>query len=141
MALEIQTAVFKLYMDIKDYEPDNRQNWYTQWCPVSFAVTSDFMNYHKDNDEILLSCEVDSLVEQIDNLLHKRKTENVSCIEPDLEFFFYPPGPNNDCAGGYMEVRIAFWSNDGLTADSLHICLDEKEAKIIRDYLLTVQNK
>lgn len=123
MALEIQTAVFKLYIDIQDYVSGNREDWDNQWCHVSFSVTSDFMNYHIDTAEILLSCEVDSLIEQINNLLHKRKAQDVSCIEPDLEFIFYPESSDNDCCGGYMEIRIAFWGKGALTADSLHICL------------------
>lgn len=139
MGFEIQTDVFKIYLDIKGYQKSTKERWDVQWCKVDFRVISDFMNYHIPSAEILLSCEVESLVSQIDNLIHGRRTENISCIEPDLEFEFFPASSENDCCGEYMEIIIGFWSKGAFTADNLHICLDKKEAELLINYLKMVQ--
>ena len=65
MWLEIDADGIRVNLQIKGYKPSNEDNWYSNWCNCDFLFTSgDWLNYHKENDEVLLSCEVEELAEE-----------------------------------------------------------------------------
>ena len=80
-------------MRIKGYEPSEKDKWDYQWCDVDFSfIGESWLNYQRDNDEVLLSCEVEELAQALDDLLADRLLEvkTIECIEPDFNFILHP---------------------------------------------------
>ena len=43
-------------LKIHGYRPTNKDNWDSEWCRCDFLFSSgDWLNYHKENDEVLLA--------------------------------------------------------------------------------------
>lgn len=140
------------YLKIKGYTKSTKDEWDCQWCNCDFAFMSgDWLNYHKEDDEVLLSCEVEELAEKLTKLLEDELTENteIICIEPDFIFKLYPKrdfrkDPNvthvqkgYEIADIYMEWEIFFW-NEGLTDNRLTLTFGREEIEALRNYLLEV---
>ena len=110
--------------------------------------------YHKEDDTVLLSCEVESLEEALTKLLNNEmlEVEEIVCIEPDFNFILYPQKdrrkdpkytyiqPGYEIQDIYFEWKIYFW-NQGLTDNYLSITLDREEIKSLRDYLTSIIKK
>lgn len=142
-------------LEVRGYQPPSHDDWDVQWCKVDFSFCSgEWLNYHKENDEVLLSCEVKTLAENIQQLLNdelKEETE-ISCIEPDFGFVLQPKRDLREdpkyvyiregleIADVYMEWVVSFW-NDGLTCNYLSVTLDRKDLTILLAYLNYVIGK
>lgn len=139
-------------MRIKGYEPSEKDKWDYQWCDVDFSfVGESWLNYQRDNDEVLLSCEVEELAQALDDLLADRLSEvkTIECIEPDFNFILHPKRDlRNDpkytyikkgyeIADIYMEMKIFFW-NGGLTDNYLSLTFDRNDIQYLKNYLLWV---
>lgn len=139
-------------MRIKGYEPSEKDKWDYQWCDVDFSfVGESWLNYQRDNDEVLLSCEVEELAQALDDLLADRLSEvkTIECIEPDFNFILHPKRDlRNDpkytyikkgyeIADIYMEMKIFFW-NGGLTDNYLSLTFDRSDIQYLKNYLLWV---
>lgn len=94
MALSLNIDGMEIYLDIKGYEKTNSENWDDTWCNVDFSFRfQGCINYSKNDAEILLACEVESLEEILTELLEDRlqQTKSVySFIERDFNFELYP---------------------------------------------------
>lgn len=148
--LELDIDGIFVKLQIKNYKQTNEENWDSEWCKCDFSFSSGgVFNYHKENDEVLLSSEIDNLIEQFTKLLDNKildKTEIV-CIEPDFVFNLYPQKdlredykytyikPGYEIKDIYLEWRFYFW-NEGLTNNYLTVTLDRDEILKFRDYLL-----
>ena len=155
MRLKIDLNGILLRLNIKDYEPSQQDRWDCQWCHVDFSFSSySWLDYHQENDEVLLSCEVETLAESLDKLLNDEITEitELPCIEPDFNFVLYPKRDLRDdhkyiyvregyeIADIYMEWITTFWS-DGLTGNYLSVTLDRDDIHILLCYLNYVTGK
>lgn len=102
------------------------EEWDSEWCRCDFLFASgDWLNYHKENDEVLL------------------------CIEPDFVFELYPQmdlredpkytyvQPGYEIQDIYVEWKIYFW-HGGLTDNYLTITLGREDIARLRDYLKLV---
>lgn len=140
------------YLKIKGYTKSTKDEWDCQWCNCDFAFKSgDWLNYHKEDDEVLLSCEVEELTDKLTKLLEDELTENteIICIEPDFIFKLYPKrdlrkDPNvthvqkgYEIADIYMEWEI-FFGNEGLTDNRLTLTFGREEIEALRNYLVEV---
>lgn len=140
---------------IKGYTPSSHDEWDSQWCKVDFSFSSDdWLNYHKENDEVLLSCEVEELAAQIEKLLcdELEEVKELPCIEPDFTFRLNPKRDlrkdprytyiREGCefADSYIEWTITFW-HDGLTANYLSLTLDQDDMQLLLKYLYLVMGK
>ena len=152
MRFECDISGIMVKLQINGYKPTNKDNWYSEWCKCDFSFSSDnWLNYHKENDEVLLSSEVKELAEAFTKLLDNQFSEEteITCIEPDFIFKLYPQTdlrnnpnylyiqPGCEIQDIYIEWKIYFW-NDGLTDNYLTITLDRKEITSLRDYLVSV---
>lgn len=155
MWLEMDVSGIEVKLQIKGYRPATKENWDSNWCRCDFLFASgDWLNYHKEDDEVLLSCEVEELEESLTKLLNNELSEvkEIDCIEPDFVFMLYPQRdlredpkytyvqPGYEMADIYVEWQIYFW-NQGLTANYLTITLDREEIVQLRDYFSDVINK
>ena len=154
MWLEIDASGIETKLRINGYTPSMKGIWDSQWCKCDFLFLSgDWLNYHKENDEVLLSSEVEELEESLTKLLNNELLEmkEISCIEPDFVFELYPQSdrrddpkyiyvrPGYEIADIYLEWKIYFW-NQGLTDNYLTITLGREEIVSLRDYLSVVIN-
>jgi hypothetical protein len=155
MWFECDISGIKVKLQINGYKPTNEDNWDNNWCKCDFSFSSGvWLNYHKENDEVLLSSEVKYLAEAFTELLDNKLSEEkeITCMEPDFIFKLFPQTdlrnnpkylyirPGCEIQDIYIEWKIYFW-NEGLTDNYLTITLDRKEIACLRDYLSLVINR
>lgn len=155
MWFEIDASGIKIKLQINGYKPTNKENWDSEWCRCDFLFTSgDWLNYHKENDEVLLCSEIDELAETLTELLDNRILEEreMLCIEPDFIFKLYPETdsrdnpqytyiqPGYEIQDIYLEWRIYFWY-EGHTDNYLTITFDRDKIESFRDYLVLVGSR
>ncbi len=155
MWFKLDASGIKINLQIKNYKLTNRKNWDREWCHCDFLFYSDnWLNYHKENDEVLLCCEIDEISEALTRLLDNKIIEEkeIICIEPDFIFKLFPQKdlrddarytyvkPGYEIQDIYLEWRIYFW-DDGLTDNYLTITLYRDEITRFRDYIELVRNQ
>lgn len=137
-------------LQINKYHPtsdEEGEEWYSHWCEVDYSFTSkDWLNYHGNQDEVLLSGEVEMLEKALTALLRDQipEVEVFSCVEPDFKFILHPKRdrrkdgvicrPGLEIADIYLEWEIYFW-DEGLTDNHLTIVLERNSIRAFRDYL------
>ena len=154
MWFEIDAGGIRIKLRIRGYRPSNKDNWDSEWCKCDFAFSSgDWLNYHKENDEILLSYEVEQLAKSLTELLANKLMEEteITCIEPDFIFKLFPKKdlrndpkyiyvrPGCELQDIYLEWKIYFWDG-GLTDNFLTVTLDREEIIKLRDYLAFISS-
>lgn len=155
MCLEIDVSGIKIKLKINGYKLTDKENWDIKWCRCDFLFSSgNWLNYHKENDEVLLCSEIDELVEALTELLDNKISEikEISCVEPDFVFKLYPETdlrddskytyiqPGYNIQDIYLEWKIYFWDK-GLTDNYLTITFNRDEIACLRDYLVLVKNQ
>lgn len=156
MWFEIDASGIKIKFQINGYQPTNKYNWDSEWCRCDFLFSSgDWLNYHKENDEVLLSIEVDELEEKLSKLLDNKllEIEEMTCIEPDFIFKLYPQIDLRDdfkytdvqqeyeIQDIHLEWKIFFWHGVVLTDNYITITLNREGIESLRDYLSDVINR
>lgn len=149
MWFEIDADGIKVKLQITGYTPANKDNWDSEWCKCDFLFSSgEWLNYHKENDEVLLCCEIEELAESLTDLIDDKLSgdKEIICIEPDFIFKLYPKKhlrenpnytyiqPGCEIQDAYLEWKIYFW-NEGLTNNYLTVTLDRDNMVKFRDYL------
>ena len=134
---------------ITGYHPSTRENWDCEWCNVDLSmIAPHWLDYHIDNQEIMLCCEVESLKKGIDDLLEDRLTEKkeISFIEPDLSFHLFPRedlrknpevsyvAPGHEWTEVDADLEVHTW-NHGLTENRIMTCFSRDELGILLCYL------
>ena len=153
MNFEININGIDVKLNIRNYKLGNREE-FSDWCRCDFSLTSgDWLNYYVEDDELLLSSEVDELENNL-TLLIENKFSDVAfmpCIEPDFCFILHPQkdlredskytyvAPGYEVEDIYLEWRIYFW-HDGLTDNFLSLRFNRDEIIKFRDYLSDVRN-
>lgn len=152
MYMEMDISGIVVRLRIKGYESSTKEVWDSQWCKCDFSFHSgDWLNYHKENDEVLLSCEVEELENVLTKLLDDEIEEirEIRCVEPDFVFMLHPKRdlrkdpsytyiqPGYEIADIYLEWKIYFW-HEGLTDNFLTVTLERDEIIRFRDYLSSV---
>ena len=150
--MEMDVRGIHVKLKIKGYESSENGSWDARWCKCDHAFCSgDWLNYHKEDDEILLSCEVEELEVSLTKLLNDELSEikEICCMEPDYIFTLYPKkdlrkDPNYTyLQPGYeikdicVEWKVYFWY-EGLTDNFLTVTLKREEIIRFRDYLSSV---
>lgn len=152
MWFEIDASGIEVKLQINGYKPTDKDNWDSEWCRCDFLFASgDWLNYHKENDEVLLCSEVEELADAFTELLDNKLSEvkKIICIEPDFVFELYPQmdlredpkytyvQPGYEIQDIYVEWKIYFW-HGGLTDNYLTITLGREDVARLRDYLKLV---
>ena len=149
LRLKIDLDGILLRLKIVGYKSSTQKEWDDKWCRVDFSVFSPkWLDYYIENDEVLLSCEVETLADSIDKLLNDKLDEitEIDCIEPDFKFILHPKRDlrndlkyiyvreGHEIADIYMEWIVTFW-NGGLTDNYLSVTLYREDMKILLVYL------
>ena len=137
MSLSLNVEGINIYLKINNYNPSNIENLYSDWCKCDFMFNSgDWLNYHKENDEIFLCCEVEELEATLTMLLNGELAEDkeISFIEPDFTFYINTTKSDQITEPYWIDWQIHFW-HEGLTANYLSVTLDKEDIIMLRDYL------
>lgn len=153
MCFEININGIDVKLNIQNYQMDNSDD-FSDWCRCDFYLNSgNWLKYHLEDDELLLSSEVDKLEENLTLLIENKLTDItfMPCIEPDFCFILYPKRdlrddpkytyvqPGYEIEDIFLEWRIYFW-NEGLTDNFLNLRFNKDEIIKFRDYLRKVKN-
>lgn len=155
MWFKLDLSGIEMKMRIKGYEPSERGKWDYQWCNVDFSFIGGYwLNYHKDNDQILLSCEVEELAQALDDLLLDKLSEvgTIEYIEPYFNFILHPKRDLRkdskyiyiqkgcEIVDIYMSMKVFFW-HEGITDNFISLTFDRSDIQYFRNYLLLVMGK
>lgn len=150
MVIDARGITVKL--KINGYQPSRKEGWESQWCRCDYSFCSDdWLHYSRENDEVLLSREVEELEDSLTGLLNNEPEEitELRCVEPDYVFRLHPKRdlrkdpsytyipPGYEFADIYVEWQVFFW-HDGLTDNFLTVTLGRSEIVQLRDYLSDV---
>lgn len=153
MSFEINIKGIDVKLNIRNYKLYNRDD-FSDWCRCDFSLTSgDWLKYYVEDDELILSSEVDELEKNLTFLLENKFSDifEMPCIEPDFCFILHPQkdlrenpkytyvAPGYEVEDIYLEWRIYFW-HDGLTDNFLNLRFNRDEIIKFRDYLSDVRN-
>lgn len=153
--MRIDVASIIIDFLVKGYRKSTRENWDDLWCKCDFSFRSNnWLNYQSVDNEVLLSCEVEELENNLTQLLDGKITEKtvIEPIEPDFKFILYPEEdlrnnpnytyvqPGYEIVDIYLEWKVYFW-HEGLTDNHLTVTLDRTEITALRDYLRSVIKK
>ncbi len=153
MWIKLNLDGIDFHFQITGYQKSNRDNWDEQWCKVDVTLQSpNWIDYHISSD-ILLSCEVEELRDNIEKLIQDLLTEQeeLEFIEPDLTFVLNPKKDLRDSGRYsyidleheivdiYADLHVHFW-NGGLTANYISLCFDRSDLEKLLVYLRLTTN-
>lgn len=149
MVFERVIGGIEIMLRIDNYRSPSIKGFENSWCDCGYSFKlGDVLQYHKNHDEILMSEEVDLLVDSFTDLLNGKieTPTELSMTEPDFVFWLYPIkdlrtdpkytyiAPGYEMQDVYAEWRIYFWNN-GITDNFLSITLDRDNIVSFRDFL------
>lgn len=152
MWLKLNLDGIVLSLRIRQYKKVKADDWDSTWCKTDFSFMSEpWLNYSKEDDEVLLAREVDELVEALEKLLTDQLYEptELTCIEPDFIFELNPKEdlrknprylyiqPGCEIADIDLEWKVFFW-NEGLTGNYLSVALARPDIECLLTYLKVV---
>ncbi len=123
-----------------------------KWCKVDLILQSDkWLSYRSLGEEMLMSFEVEMLVEQIDALLNDKLKDiwEYECTEPDLMFSLQPKrdlrrdlsykyvAPGHEIKDIFMDFSLVFW-NGTVTKNRLTLTFFRKQLIALNNYLKLV---
>lgn len=138
MKLNLDIDGMKFSIKIEEYRPNQDEDGNFVKATYSFEF-QDIIKYHKERDEVFLSCEIDKLIEYMEQLLNDELSEITSydCIEPDFEFIFNPKYNNIDID---LELRVYLY-NPLLTCNYFSVLFNREQIKELHTYLSLITNK
>ena len=152
MWLKLNLDGIVLSLRIRQYKKVKADDWDSTWCKTDFSFMSEpWLNYSKEDDEVLLAREVDELVEALEKLLTDQLYEptELTCIEPDFIFELNPKEdlrknprylyiqPGCEMADIDLEWKVFFWY-EGLTGNYLSVALARPDIECLLTYLKVV---
>ena len=144
MPLNFNIDGINVYLKINNYRHSNKENWDSLWCNCDFMFNSgDWLNYHRENNEIILCSEIEELESTFTMLLNGEIVEDkeITLLEPDFVFQLYPQKASSNIISDILvDWRVYFWHGE-LTANYLSVTLDREEIIMLRDYLSNVIKK
>lgn len=155
MWLKLDLEGMKLELQIKGYQPSNIENRNDQWCKVDFSFRfQECINYSRQDDEVFLSCEIETLESKLDDFIEDKikEKETLDFLEPDFEFVFFPnynkgesgastyAAPEHEMSVAIVEWKVNLWCH-GLTDNYFSNSLVKEECIVFRDYLRLVMGK
>lgn len=152
MWLKIDSDGIIAKLQIRKYknETERAGDDYGCWCEVSYSFSSEpWLNYHAENEELLLSIEVDELAQSLDDFINDRFTEEIAEGFYELEFcFIFSPKQELIVENGAREIidismewQVFFWHDDPFTENHLSVTLGREDIIHLRNYLYLIMGK
>ena len=153
MWIKLDLDGMRVEFEINNYKAN--QNLDGNWTKVSYNYNfKDVIKYSSQDAEILLSCEIDELRDDLEKLLNDELTDikKIDCIEPDLEFELHPKFDlRNDskliCAKSgkeivdiYMELKVNLWNSE-LTSNYFSTTFSRDAIEYLFIYLSLITKK
>ena len=151
MRLYLDVDGIDLYLQITQYRKSAEEYQDEEWCQVEFTLQSrEWLNYQMGPTEAMLCYEVEHLRDRIEELLNGKldSPEEVSCIEPDFEFHFFPEAdcrenpnvlyvkPGCEIIEATMDWIVSFYDGNGaLTSNRLFLSLNRTDLEKLVCYL------
>ena len=132
-------------LEIRQYRTPSKDDKWDNWCKCDMRVkVGDYLDYSVLDDEFLMSCEVLSLLRELEKLLGGEITRNKSIgfIEPDLTFEMYPRSMiGRDEIDVWVELLIALRRSDtNYNGAVLTLPLERGNIESLLEYLKGVTN-
>ena len=155
MWLRLDLSGIELSLQIRNYAKPLKDDEDSTWCKTDFSfVSSGWLNYRKENDEVFLAWEIEALAKSLDDLLNDRleSPAEFNCIEPDFNFILNPKNdlrldpkvlyvrPGCEIVDIDMEWKISFW-HEGLTDNYLSVTLDRPHIECLLLYMRLVMGE
>lgn len=155
MWLKLDLSGINFEFRILHYVKSTKEKWDDEWCSIGIAYQSGkWLNYVRDSDDTLLSCEIETILDNLSDLLDDRLefSKQIEFIEPDFALIFNPKkdltkdarytyiAPGYEIEDIDMEWRIFFW-NDGLTENYLSLRFYREDLIYLQKYLSLITGK
>lgn len=139
MWLRLDLDGVEMRLRIRDYVQSTEDGWHREWCSIDFHLQSKWINYPRNDAELLLSVEVESLRDDLEAVFDGRIIRNfeVRHVEPDLRFFFTVFDKDGRRVTPMADLRVSFW-NHGLTNNYLSLRFDVADLDALWQYLRLV---
>lgn len=150
MAFQRTVDGIEIMLSVDNYKNPKIAEFENSWCKCSFSFKmGDMINVHLENDETLMSEEIDTLVEVLTDLINEKIEEVQECsfVERYFSFLLYPVkdlrenpectyvAPGYEFQDIYLEWRIYLWKS-GYNLDSyLSVTLYREDIIALRNYL------
>lgn len=155
MEFKLNACGIDIVLKITQYHKPEDEDDYS-FCNCSYSFSSGkWLNYSKNNDEIIACFELEYLIEKLQALLDDKlkRDESIELIEPDFSFDLKTKRDlRKDKSYEYIaegfEIEdvslcwnIHLWDEDGgLTDNFLSICLYRKDIEKLLEYLKKVKS-
>lgn len=155
-ALKLNIDGIEMIMQIKNYiKPNDEDEYSDNWTKTNFSLKSgNWLKYNFDR-EVLLSSDIDYLVDMLEKSLNYEFKEavTVSFPEPDFSFELYPVLDLRTCDNIlyvregcelqdiFSEFEIHFWDSGILTGNKLCLTLSKDIMEIFVLYLKLISGK
>lgn len=142
MWLRLNIEGIVLYFRIRGYEPSKEHGWEDQWCSVDLSIEArGYLDYKIEDNVILLSAEVENLVDNLEKLLNGdlNEVEIIEFLEPYFEFILQPDEDSKKSIQ-YVSMKwvVYFWNDGAPTSNYLSIELCREEIDYLYHYLKLV---
>ena len=137
MWIKLNLDGIDFHFRISQYEKSTQERWDVQWCSVDLTLQCTNCLDYKISSEILLSCEVEDIRDNINRLLHNeiQDISELDFIEPDLTFVLIPKkDTGHEILNVAANMHIHLW-DDGLTENYISVCFDRDNLKRLLTYL------
>lgn len=133
----------ELKLDIRGYDKDYDKVADNAWCECDFSFkASPWLDYEINNDELLLSSEVDELSKLLTMHLNGELSEDIEyfCLESDFVFKFYQERNIVDGKDICLEWCVYLW-HDYWTENFMTFTLFREDIEKLRDYLMSIKKE
>ena len=140
MYLKLDLEGITLHLKISGYVAQRQRETYQDWCSIELLfVSPDWFNCSIDGS-MLTSDEIDSLTDDLEELLSGELEEKkcIDFLEPDFCFELNPKSASNDDIS--LNLKVMFW-NGCPTSSYLCLVMKRSEIEIFLLYLKLVTKR
>ena len=152
LRLDLSKTIF--YFKVSGYVKSTKLDWDNKWCITDGCIENPYL--HIDiQGEVLLSSEIDSLADGLDDLLNGRLSDTriIECVEPVLSFVLYSKEDlrkkspllsmqeERDIKDVCAKMIVHLWADGALTENSIHLSLTRYDIQALLVYLRYVKHE
>lgn len=156
MFLNLDLCGIQFELQIRNYKSFSNDEYEDNWCKVDLLIHSlPSINISINNDELLLSAEIDSLIGSLYSIINNEineTIEEISFVEPEIKFKLNPQidltrnsnyvyiKPGYEILDISMDLLVYFYL-DGLTDNYISLRFYREDIEYLYLYLQLITNK